>query len=74
MTKITGKRETPTGKNIKFEIDGSKVVGLPKMKDDIKAGKLPGYEWVNPNDGRKPFPRAKPNNRKNDNIDEQKDI
>lgn len=74
MAKITGRRESETGRNVEFEIDNKKVVGLPQVKKDIDSGKLPDYEWVKPEDGRKPFPRGKPNNSKKDNIDEQKKI
>ena len=72
--KITGKTETDTGRNIQFEINNNKVVGLQQVKDAIQAGKLPDYEWVRPNDGRQPFPRAKPNRTTRDNIDEQKNM
>lgn len=72
--RITGKRESETGRNIKFQYDGRRIVGLTEVKKDIKSGKLPDYQWVKPKDGRKPFPRAKPNKTERDNIDEQKDI
>ena len=74
MRKIVGKRESETGRNIKFKYDNGQIVGLDQVRRDIRSSKLPGYEWVTPKDGRAPFPRAKPNKSKGDNIDEQKDI
>ncbi len=71
MTKIVKVGETQSGRNVRFKYSTGKEVKLPQVKQDIKTGKLPDYEWVKPKDGRAPFPRAKPNNKKSDNIDEQ---
>jgi len=71
MVKIVARGETQSGRNVKFRYGNGQEVRLPQVKQDIDSGKLPDYEWVKPKDGRAPFPRSRPNNKKSDNIDEQ---
>lgn len=68
--KITGRAENETGGNTRYEIDNNKTVSRPEAVKMVKQGKLPGYHAVKV-DG-KEYLRANPDNRKGNNIDEQK--
>jgi hypothetical protein len=67
-SRITGRRESPTGGNTHYKIDG-KIVSRADAVSRCKNGKLPGYHVVKVKG--KPYLRDNPDNRKRDNIDSQ---
>ena len=70
--KITGKAENDTGGNEKYEINSGQVVTRQQAVKMEKQGELPNYH-IYKRGGTK-YLRANPDNKKNNNIDEQKDI
>jgi hypothetical protein len=68
MVKITGRRESSTGGNTHYRIDG-KIIPRTDAVKRCKDGKLSGYHVVKIRG--KQYLRDNPDNRKKDNIDSQ---
>jgi hypothetical protein len=69
MTRVTGRRESPTGGNTNYRLSDGKTVTRTQGVSMCKDGKLPGYNVMKVKG--KEYLRDNPDKSKKDNIDKQ---